>query len=154
MNVPTVNVLRFVGLGERVEDVGIVGATQRLEPPHAVGETEHPVVERDPGVRLRHRPVRRRRQVLDEVAELVAPRADPSPAEHAALRDGREVDVVERVSVEDPDGVEGDQRLAVVPVADERDDALATAEAAQDLDRFEPDVEADPTDVSRQIGRQ
>jgi hypothetical protein len=58
------------------------------------------------------------------------------------------------VPVQDPDGVEGDQGLALVPVADECDDAVASAEAAQDLDRFEPDVEADPTNVSRRMSRQ
>jgi hypothetical protein len=42
----------------------------------------------------------------------------------------------------------------VVPVADERDHAIAAAEAAEDLDRLEPDVEPDPTDVSRRTGRQ
>ena len=91
-NVPTVN---SSGLGRRrqgVEDVGVVGPAQGLEPPHAVGETQHPVVERDPRVRLRDGALRRRRQLLDEVAELVAPRADPAPTEHPALRDGRQVD--------------------------------------------------------------
>jgi hypothetical protein len=42
----------------------------------------------------------------------------------------------------------------VVPVADQRDEPVASAEAAQDLDRLEPDVEADPPDVSRLTGRQ
>jgi hypothetical protein len=151
---------------ERVEDIGIIRAslvgvpgrgrrcTECLEPPDSVGQPQHPVVERDPRVRLRDRPVRRRRQHLDQVSELVAPRPDPATPEHPALRDRRQVDVVERVPVKDPHGVEGDQGLAVVPVADQRDDAVAAAEAAQYLDRFEPDVEADPTNVSRQICRQ
>jgi hypothetical protein len=90
----------------------------------------------------------------DDVPELVAPRADPATAEHPALRDVGQVDVVERMAVEDAHGVEGDERLAVVPIADQRDEPVASAEATQDLDRLEPDVEADPTDVSRLTGRQ
>ena len=39
-------------------------------------------------------------------------------------------------------------------LVDQRDEAVSPAEATKDLDRFEPDVEADSTDVSRLTGRQ
>jgi len=126
---PDRELLWLVGLGQCVEHVGIVGAAEGLKPPDAVGETEYAIVERHTGVRLWDGTVGRRRKPLDDVPELVAPRADPATAEHPGLRDGRQVDVVERVAVEDAHGVEGDERLAVVPVADQRDEAVATAEA-------------------------
>ena len=87
-------------LGQRVEHVGVVEVPlagvpgrgrrggQSLEPPHAVGESEHPVVERDPRVWLRHGPVRGRRQIFDEATELVAPR--PRSIPRRTRRSGRQ----------------------------------------------------------------
>ncbi len=82
------------------------------------------------------------RQLLDEPAELIAPRADPPAAESPDVgRQRVEVDAGERVTVEHRDGIECDQRLAVVPGAEQRDEPLAAPEQAEDIERIEVEVE-------------
>ncbi|MEO6605604.1 MAG: hypothetical protein ABIN55_08315 [Aeromicrobium sp.] len=98
------------------------------------------VVERDPVIGLKDAAQRDPRKLLDQAPELIAPRSDPAAEESLALA-GWQVDAREWVAGENVSRIERDERFAVVPCTDQRDEPFATAEQAQDVEWREREVE-------------